>query len=193
MNRRHFLTTTGTTAAAFSLLTTAGCTTTAGMGGDPAARRASIDAGADSALSRLYEQAAGSRELVKSAQATLVFPSVVSAGFVFGGSHGSGALRKAGKSARFYTMTSASVGLLAGAQSKSVFILFMNQEALQRFEASSGWTFGVDGSIALVNVGANAGINTRDIKQPVIGFVLTNAGFMADFSMNGTRVAPLDL
>jgi len=191
MNRRNFLAT-STSAAALSLLTTAGCTTTS-TGGDPEARRASIDAGADSALSRLYAQAAGSRELVSSARGTLVFPSVVSAGFMVGGTHGTGALRKAGKTAGFFSMTAASVGLLAGAQSKSVFILFMNQEALTRFESGSGWTAGVDGSVALLNAGANVGINTRDAQQPIIGFVLTNAGFMADFSMNGTRINRLSL
>jgi lipid-binding SYLF domain-containing protein len=192
MNRRHFLTT-GTSAATLALLTTAGCSTTSPTGGDPDARRASIDAGADSALTRLYEQAAGSRELVSSARGTLVFPSVVSAGFVVGGTHGSGALRKAGKTAGYFNMTAASVGLLAGAQSKSVFILFMNQEALTRFESGNGWTAGVDGSVALLNAGANVSINTRDAQQPIIGFVLTNAGFMADFSMNGTRINRLSL
>lgn len=191
MNRRNFLTT-STSAAALSLLATAGCTTTS-TGGDPEARRASIDAGADSALSRLYAQAAGSRELVSSARGTLVFPSVVSAGFMVGGTHGTGALRKAGKTTGFFSMTAASVGLLAGAQSKSVFILFMNQEALTRFESGSGWTAGVDGSVALLNAGANVSINTRDAQQPIIGFVLTNAGFMADLSMNGTRINRLSL
>jgi len=192
MNRRKLLAG-GTSAAALSLLTTMGCTTTGTNSGDPAARRNSIDAGADSALLRLYEQAAGSRELVSSAQGVLVFPAVVSAGLVVGGTHGSGALRKAGRTSGYFSMTAASFGLLAGAQSKSVFILFMTQEALGRFEGSNGWTAGVDGSIALISVGANTGVNTRDVQQAIIGFVLTNAGFMADFSMNGTRIGRLNL
>jgi lipid-binding SYLF domain-containing protein len=192
MNRRKLLAG-GTSAAALSLLTTMGCTTTGSNSGDPAARRNSIDAGADSALLRLYEQAAGSRELVSSARGTLVFPSVVSAGLVVGGTHGSGALRQAGRTSGYFSMTAASFGLLAGAQSKAVFILFMTQEAMGRFEASNGWTAGVDGSIALISVGANTGMNTRDVQQAIIGFVLTNAGFMADFSMNGTRIGRLNL
>jgi len=192
MNRRKLLAA-GTSVAALSLLTTMGCTTTGTNSGDPAARRNSIDAGADSALLRLYEQAAGSRELVSSAQGVLVFPAVVSAGLVVGGTHGSGALRKAGRTSGYFSMTAASFGLLAGAQSKSVFILFMTQEALGRFEGSNGWTAGVDGSIALISVGANTGVNTRDVQQAIIGFVLTNAGFMADFSMNGTRIGRLNL
>ena len=192
MNRRKLLAG-GTSAAALSLLTTMGCTTTGTNSGDPAARRNSIDAGADSALLRLYEQATGSRELVSSAQGVLVFPAVVSAGLVVGGTHGSGALRKAGRTSGYFSMTAASFGLLAGAQSKSVFILFMTQEALGRFEGSNGWTAGVDGSVALISVGANTGVNTRDVQQAIIGFVLTNAGFMADFSMNGTRIGRLNL
>jgi lipid-binding SYLF domain-containing protein len=123
----------------------------------------------------------------------LVFPSVVSGGFIVGGSHGQGALRKGGKTAGFYSMSAASVGLLAGGQSRALFILFMTPDALKRFEASSGWTAGVDASVAMVSVGANARVDTQVVQQPVIGFVLTNSGFMADLSLNGTRINRLDL
>ncbi len=190
MDKRTFLAA-GTSVAALSLLTS--CTTTGSGSGDPAARRKSIDADVDSALSRLYQQAAGSRELVSTARGILVFPSVLSGGFIVGGSHGQGALRKGGKTAAFYSMTAASVGLLAGAQSKSLFILFMTQDSLNRFEASSGWTAGVDGSVALLSVGANARVTTQDVQQPIIGFVLTNTGLMADLSLNGTRISRLSL
>jgi lipid-binding SYLF domain-containing protein len=173
------------------LAATAGCTTTGGSGGDPAVRRKEIDSAADSALSRLYREARGSEELVKSARGVLVFPTVVSAGFLVGGSRGQGVLRKGGKSARFYTMTEASVGLLAGAQSQAVFILFMTDEALRRFEASNGWTVGADGSVTLVSVGADARITTQTARQEIIGFVLTNGGLMASISLNGNRITPL--
>jgi lipid-binding SYLF domain-containing protein len=118
---------------------------------------------------------------------------VVSGGFIVGGSHGQGALRKGGKTAGFYSMSAASVGLLAGGQSRALFILFMTPDALKRFEASSGWTAGVDASVAMVSVGANARVDTQVVQQPVIGFVLTNSGFMADLSLNGTRINRLDL
>ena len=90
-------------------------------------------------------------------------------------------------------MTEGSVGLLAGAQSQAVFILFMTQDALSRFEASRGWTAGVDGSIALLSVGANARVTTQTAQQPIVGFVLTNGGLMANISLNGNRVTPLDI
>lgn len=191
MNKRNFIVA-GTSLAVFSLVSS-GCTTSGGSSGDPAARRASIDADVARALSQLYEQARGSRELVSSARGVLVFPSVVSAGFIVGGTHGVGALQTNGKTVRHYSMTAASVGLLAGAQTKSVFYLFMTEDALKRFEASSGWTVGADASVALINVGANAQVDTTNVRQPVIGFVLTNAGLMANLSMDGTRIAPLNL
>ena len=90
-------------------------------------------------------------------------------------------------------MTEASVGLQAGTQSQAVFILFMTQDALNRFEASRGWTAGVDGSLSLLTVGANARVTTQTGQQPIVGFVLTNSGLRANLSLNGTRIAPLDL
>jgi len=191
MNKREFITS-SISLAALGILG-AGCTTTGGSGGDPAARRVAIDSAVDSALSRLYSEARGSQEIVASARGVLVFPSVVSAGFIVGGSHGQGALRKNGKTTSYFRMTEASVGLLAGAQSQAVFILFMTQDALSRFEASRGWTAGVDGSIALLSLGANAQVTTQTAQQPIVGFVLTNGGLMANVSLNGNRVTPLDL
>jgi len=90
-------------------------------------------------------------------------------------------------------MTEGSVGLLAGAQSQAVFILFMTEEALKRFTASSGWTVGVDASVALINVGADARVNTQTGQQPVIGFVMTNSGIMGSLSLSGSRITPLNL
>jgi lipid-binding SYLF domain-containing protein len=172
---------------------TGGCTTTSGASGDPAAQRKSLDAGADSALSRLYAQQPGSKELVNSARGVLVFPSVVSAGFIIGGAHGQGVLRKGGKTAGYYSMTEGAVGLLAGAQSQAIFILFMTDAALKRFEASSGWTAGADANITMLTVGANAQVTTQTAQQEIIGFVLTNSGLMGSVSLNGSRITRLNI
>ena len=191
MNKRNFIAT-GASLAAVALLA-AGCTTTGAGSGDPAAQRQAIDAAADSALSRLYAQAVGSRELVASSRGVLIFPTFVSAGFVVGGASGQGVMRKGGKSASYHRMTEASVGLLAGAQSQAVFILFMTDDALKSFEASKGWTAGVDGSVTLLNVGADARVTTLTGQQAIVGFVLTNAGLMASASLNGSRITPLGI
>lgn len=102
-------------------------------------------------------------------------------------------MRKGGKSTTYHRMTEGSVGFLAGAQSQAVFILFMTDDALKRFEASTGWTAGVDGSVTLLTVGADARVTTLTGQQPVIGFVLTNSGLMASASLNGSRITPLGI
>jgi lipid-binding SYLF domain-containing protein len=191
MNRRNFVTT-GLSLTALALFTT-GCTTTSGNPGDPAMQRTAIDSAIDSALSRLYQEAPGSAEIVASAKGVLVFPAVISAGFIVGGAQGQGALRRGGKTTGYFRMTEASVGLQAGTQSQAVFILFMTKDALDRFEASRGWTAGVDGSLSLLTVGANARVTTQTAQQPIVGFVLTNAGLRANVSLNGNRITPLEL
>jgi lipid-binding SYLF domain-containing protein len=191
MDKRKFLLA-GASAAAASLLA-AGCTTTGPGSGDPAARRKSIDANVDRALGNIFTQVAGSEELVKSARGVLVFPSVVSAGFIVGGATGEGALRQAGNTAGYFRTTSAMFGWLAGAQSTAVAYLFMAQDALDKFNASKGWQIGVDAGVTLVNVGANARVDSRSVQQPIVAIVLTNAGLMANVSLDGTRVTRIDI
>jgi lipid-binding SYLF domain-containing protein len=178
--------------AAF-LLFTSGCTTTGPSLGDPDARRRSLEAAVDDTLARLYGQAAGSEQLVGQARGVLVFPSVLEAGFLVGASRGQGALRVGGKTQSYHATTSGSFGLQAGAQTTAVFLLFMTDEALKRFQNSSGWTVGVDASVTLFAVGASAQVTTATAQQPVIGYVLSNSGLMAGISLDGTRITRLDL
>ena len=113
----------------------AACSTTGEAPADPGAKRREIDAAVDGALADLYAGTKGSRDLAAKAQGILVFPKVVSAGFVVGGSYGQGALRKGGATAGYYSVGAGSVGLLAGAQTKAMYLLFMTPEALQKFES----------------------------------------------------------
>jgi lipid-binding SYLF domain-containing protein len=118
---------------------------------------------------------------------------VVSAGFVVGGSYGEGALREGNATTGYYSVAAGSVGLLAGAQSKAMYLLFMTEEVLQKFKGSEGWTAGADASVALANVGADAGVDTKTAQAPIIGFVRTNGGLMANSSIDGTKFSKLRL
>jgi lipid-binding SYLF domain-containing protein len=175
------------------LMLTVGCTTTGPRSGDPDATRRSLDSAADDALSRLYVQATGSQQLVGQAKGVLVFPNVLEGGFVFGASRGNGVLRVGGRTVSYHTTTSGSWGLQAGAQSTAVFILFMTDEALKRFQDSRGWTVGTDASVTLISVGASAQVTTATAQQPVVGYVLSNRGLMAGITLEGTRIGRLDL
>jgi len=178
--------------AALGLVLASGCTTT-GTGSDPSARRASINTSVDLALEELFRQVEGSRELVSQAEGVLVFPDVLRAGFMFAASRGEGALRVRGITQSFHSTTSGSFGIQAGAQSTSVFLLFMTPDSLDRFQNSSGWQIGADASVTLISVGASAAVTSVTAQQPVIGFVLSNRGLMAGISMDGTRIGRLDL
>jgi lipid-binding SYLF domain-containing protein len=183
-----------TAALAFAAFALNGCTTTTTSGkADNSAVRAEIDEGVNSTLNRLYAQVNGSRELVAKANGVLVFPRVIAAGLVVGGEYGKGALRVKGRTEGYYRITSVSVGFQAGAQSKAILVLFMTKEALDKFRASRGWTVGVDASVALVKVGANGAIDIATATNPVQVIVLTNAGLMANLSLEGTKISPLNL
>jgi lipid-binding SYLF domain-containing protein len=181
---------------AFALACTAlvGCTTTGPKDrGSAVTQRRDIDAGVDATLSRLYDAAPESRELVTRASGVLVFPKVLSASFILGGEHGNGALRVADKTAGYYDISAGSIGLQAGAQSKAIVIVFMIPDALAKFRNANGWTVGADATVAVAHIGANGSIDTNTARQPVVGFVLSNAGLMAGISFVGAKISKLNL
>ncbi|KQV80817.1 twin-arginine translocation pathway signal [Massilia sp. Root351] len=193
MHKRTFLFKSAA-ALAFAGAALSACTTTTTSGrAEPGAVRAEIDTGVDSTLNRLYAEVKGSRELVAKSTAVLVFPRVLAAGLVVGGEYGKGALRIKNEHGGYYSMASASVGLQAGAQSKAVVLLFMTREAFDKFGQSKGWTAGVDASVAVVKVGVNGEIDTVTANHPVQALVLTNAGLMANLTLEGTKISRLEL
>lgn len=175
-------------------LSLAACTTTLPQEHTtPAQQRQDINTSADATLERLYQNTSQSRDLVERAHGVLVFPKVLSASFIVGGEHGDGVLRVNGKNQGYYSTTSGSIGFQAGAQSKAIVLLFMTKEALDHFRNSNGWTAGADATVAVANIGANGRIDTNTLNEPVIGFVMTNAGLVAGVSLNGTKIEKTDL
>ena len=146
-----------------------------------------IDTSVDVALELFKKDIKGGDEFLNSAKGVLIFPNVIKAGFVVGGSYGEGALRIGGKTVDYYSTASASFGFLAGAQSARVIIIFMQDDALKKFRESKGWEAGVDGSVTLINIGASGTIDTTTIKDPIVGFVFGNKGLMADLSLAGSK------
>ncbi len=169
------------------------CTTTFPQGQQTAAeRRADVDSRANDTLKRLSEVSPEARSAVSKAKGVLIFPKVLSGGFVIGAEHGDGVLRVNGKNQGYYSTSSGSVGLQAGAQSKAIVILFMTQDALNTFRQSNGWTVGADATVAVANVGANGTVDSSTFRKPVVAFVMTNAGLMAGVSLEGTKITKLE-
>lgn len=155
--------------------------------GQPIGTAKEIDASVDVALEQFTKDIKGGKEFLENAKGVLAFPKVIKAGFVVGGSYGEGALRIGGKTVDYYSTAAASFGFLAGAQSVRVVIVFMQDDALNKFRESKGWEAGVDGSVTLVNIGASGTIDTTTIKDPIVGFVFGNKGLMADLSLAGSK------
>lgn len=189
MNRRTFF---SLTAIAFAS-SLAACNTTQ----DPEEaniKRHEIDAGVDGAIAKLYSSTPGAQAQGSKAKGILVFPSVFAAGLVVGGEFGEGALREGAMSVGYYKTSTASFGLQIGAQSKAVILMFMTQDALDKFRTNNkGWTAGVDGSVVVAKTGANGTLDTATTNAPIVGFVLTNSGLMANLSFEGTKVSKLDI
>jgi lipid-binding SYLF domain-containing protein len=199
MQRRIFMKTAvslAVTGLAGVACTTAVTPTTTSRDSSPAAtgkRQRELDAGIDTTLERLSSAVPDSRDLISKASGVLVFPSVIAAGLGLGGQYGEGALRIRNKTVEYYSLASVSVGLQIGAQSKAIVFLFMTQDALDKFRNSSGWSVGADASVAVVKAGANGMISTASVTGPVLAFVLTNTGLMANLTLEGTKISRLKL
>jgi len=150
-----------------------------------------IDTGVDAALQRFYAKVAGGQTFVQSAKAVLVFPNLVKAGIGIGGEYGEGALRIDGKTTEYYSASAASIGLQLGAQTHSVVIVFMQQADLDKFRAASGWTAGINGSIALIDVGDGGTLTNDVVKDPIVYFTFDNRGLMFNLSLEGTKFAKI--
>jgi lipid-binding SYLF domain-containing protein len=121
----------------------------------------------------------------------LVLPEVIKAGFGIGGEYGEGALRIGGSTIAYYNTASASIGFQMGAQIKTIILIFLDDSELQKFQTSSNWEAGIDGSVALIEYGAGKDITTANISDPIIGFVIKNKGLMYNLTLEGTKITRL--
>jgi len=151
-----------------------------------------IDASVDVAIKRFYAQVGGADEFVKASKGMLVMPNVVKGAFIIGGEYGEGALRIRGKTVDYYNTVSGSIGLQIGGEAKDIIILFMTEEALNKFRKSEGWEAGVDGNVALINVGAGGRADTTTLKDPIVAFVFDAKGLIADISLKGAKFSKID-
>ena len=150
-----------------------------------------IDADAKKTLQRFYKEVNGAKELTSSAKALLVMSGVTKAGFVAGGEYGQGALRIGGKTAGYYNLVAGSYGFTFGAEQMDIIIAFMTQEALDQFRKVSGWEVGVDGNVAIIDVGGGKRLDTTSLQDPVVAFVFDAKGLMVDVSLKGAKFTKL--
>lgn len=130
-------------------------------------------------------------EFSKIAKATLVFPKIIKAGLVFGGSFGDGVLMKNRAVAGYYRSTGLSWGLQAGAQSYGYVLFLMNDKAMDFLEQSKGWEIGVGPSVVVMTEGAAKNVSTTTIKDDAYAFIFDQQGLMASLSIEGNKITRL--
>lgn len=162
-----------------------------GMTSAFAASKEKIDRRTDKALETFKEEVRSARSLLERAHGVLVFPSVKKAGIGVGGEYGQGALRIGGKTVGYYSTASASIGFQLGAQARTQILVFLDQAALEKFRYSDGWEVGVDGSVAVVTLGAGGTVDTANLNQPIIAFIFNNKGLMYNLSLEGSKISQI--
>lgn len=150
---------------------------------------AEIDAGVTAALEQLYQINPTAKTLSSEAKGILVFPNVLKAGFIIGGSGGTGALRVDGKTIGYFQTASGSLGLQAGVESRKEAIMFMTQEALDNFLDSSNWQAGVDGSISVIQSSVSGSASTKTLQQPIVGFIFGSEGLYGGLNFEGAKIS----
>jgi len=128
-------------------------------------------------------------ENIKKAKGVLIYPQVLKAGFIFGGSGGTGVLlardSKTGdwSNPAFYTLGSVSFGLQIGGEAAEVVVLVMSQKGVDAL-LTSKFKLGGDTSIALGPVGAGA---KADITADFVSFAKSK-GLYAGLNLDGSYI-----
>jgi len=156
-----------------------------------AVTRAEIDTKAQAAMERFKTQVEGADIYLRDAKGVLIMPDITKAGLVLGGQHGDGALMVAGRNVAYYSVTAASAGLQAGVQKFDMVLIFTTDEALKKFQESSGWTAGADANVVIVKSGAAGEANTLKSQNPILGFLFGEKGLMAGVAVNGSKFSKI--
>ncbi len=133
------------------------------------------------------------KENLSQAKGLIIIPSLLKAGFVIGGSGGSGVLivksHKTGQWSQpaFYTLGSGTFGLQIGAEAAEVIMMVRTQKAVDALFTSS-FKLGGDTSIAVGPVGAGAKSN---IVADILSFSRTKGAY-AGVSLEGSVVKTKD-
>ncbi len=133
------------------------------------------------------------RDHLKDAKGVLIYPQVLKAGYILGGSGGTGVLlSRDGKTGEwsnpaFYTMGSVSIGLQIGGESAEVVLLVMSQKGMDSL-LTSNFKLGGDASVALGPVGGGA---KSDITTDFLSFSKSK-GLYAGVNLDGSYVSVRD-
>jgi lipid-binding SYLF domain-containing protein len=157
-----------------------------------AATAEDLDKDSRQALQTLYETEPVAKTLSHTAKAVLVFPNIVKAGLVFGGSYGEGELIEGSKVVDYYNSVTGSWGLQIGAQSYGYAVFLMTDKAIQYVKDTKGWEIGVGPTVVVVDEGVAKNLSTSALKDDAYAFIFSQQGLMAGVSIEGTKISKIE-
>lgn len=153
-----------------------------------ASRAGEISGSARAALSKLYASSPAAKMLGEKAKGILVFPSILKAGFMFGGQGGDGAMFKGGKTVAYYRTLAASYGFQAGVQKFGYALFFMTDSGLGYLNKSEGWEIGTGPSLVIVDEGFAKSMSSTTLTQDVYAYIFDQKGLMAGVGIQGSKI-----
>ena len=157
-----------------------------------AATAEDLDKDSRQALQTLYQSEPVAETLSRTAKAVLVFPNIVKAGLVFGGSYGEGELIEGSKVVDYYNSVTGSWGLQAGAQSYGYAVFLMTDKAISYVKETKGWEIGVGPTVVVVDEGVAKNLSTSSLKDDAYAFIFSQQGLMAGVSIEGTKISKIN-
>ena len=157
-----------------------------------AATAEDLDKDSRQALQTLYKTEPVAETLSRTAKAVLVFPNIIKAGLVFGGSYGEGELIEGSKVVDYYNSVTGSWGLQAGAQSYGYAVFLMTDKAIQYVKDTKGWEIGVGPTVVVVDKGVAKNLSTSSLKDDAYAFIFSQQGLMAGVSIEGTKISKIN-
>jgi lipid-binding SYLF domain-containing protein len=154
-----------------------------------AATAEDLDVDARQALQTLYKATPSAETISHKAKAILVFPKIIKAGLVFGGSYGEGVLLKDKKVENYYNSVTGSWGLQAGAQSYGYAVFLMTDKAVDYIRKTKGWEIGVGPTVVMVDEGVAKNLSSTTLKDEAYAFIFDQQGLMAGISIEGTKIS----
>lgn len=145
------------------------------------------------ALNELYTVMPDAKDLRGRAKGILVFPDILKAGLLVGGSGGNGVLFSPdGRVMGYYNLASVSYGLQAGAETFSEAMFMMTPDALRYLDNSDGWSIGAGPSVVVVDSGMAKDFSSTTLRSDVFAFVYGQEGLMGGIGVQGQKITKLD-
>ena len=139
------------------------------------------------------------REILEKADCVIVFPSVLKAAFVVGGSYGRGAMvcRTGGEfkgpwgAPAMYALEGGSIGFQIGGQATDLILLIMNERGASSI-LNSKVKLGADASVAAGPLGRDASADTDAYLRSEVLSYSRSRGLFAGVSLEGSTLRPDD-